>query len=58
MQQQEAHMSEIEQQVKICANKLADFTLLPEDILGIEPERVAEVKVMLTMVDGRIVYTS
>ena len=38
--------------------KLADFTLLSEDILAIDPEGIADAKVLLTMVGGRVVYTA
>ena len=38
--------------------KSADFTLLSEDILAIEPERIAEAKVLMTMTGGRVVHTA
>ncbi len=36
--------------------KLADLTVLSEDILTVEPSRISELKVDLTMIDGIIVY--
>ena len=36
--------------------KLADFVLLSEDILDIEPTNIANTKVLMTVLGGRIVY--
>jgi predicted amidohydrolase YtcJ len=36
--------------------KYADLVVLSEDILAIDPTRIAEVKVDLTMVEGEVVY--
>lgn len=36
--------------------KLADFAVLSEDIMSYPPERVMDIKVDLTMIDGEIVY--
>src|SRR5690349_19092917 len=36
--------------------KLADLVLLSEDVFKIDPKKIDDVKVMLTIVDGRIVY--
>jgi predicted amidohydrolase YtcJ len=35
---------------------LADFVLLSEDIFGIDPVKIANVRVITTVVDGRVVY--
>jgi predicted amidohydrolase YtcJ len=37
-------------------NRLADFVVLSEDLLTIDPERIKDVKVDLTVLGGRIVY--
>ncbi len=36
--------------------KLADFVLLSEDLLSMDPEGIADASVRMTMVEGRIVY--
>jgi len=36
--------------------KLADLIVLSENILAVDPSRISELKVDLTMIDGRIVY--
>ena len=36
--------------------KLADITILSEDLTSIPPERIGDVRVNLTMVDGRILW--
>ncbi len=38
--------------------KLADLVVLSEDPTRIEPARIGEVEVLLTMVDGKVVYRS
>jgi hypothetical protein len=40
----------------IVAGKLADLTLLSEDVLKIPPEEIKNVKVEMTIVDGKVVY--
>ena len=37
-------------------NKLADFVVLEEDILTIPPERIKDIPVFMTIIDGKIVY--
>ena len=37
-------------------NKLADFTVLEEDILSVPPERIKDIPVFMTIVDGKIIY--
>jgi len=37
--------------------KLADFVMLSEDITAIHPEKLMEVEVLMTIIDGKIVYT-
>ncbi len=39
-------------------NKLADFVVLSDDILSIEPEKIKDVKVEMTIFDGKIIYTA
>lgn len=50
--------AEFQENVKgsISAGKLADLVLLDRDIFKIDPNEIENVKVMLTMVDGRVVY--
>ena len=36
--------------------KLADFAVLSEDLFSIEPARIKEVKVLMTVFNGRVVY--
>ncbi len=36
--------------------KLADFVILSDDIFTIEPSKIRDVKVLTTVVDGRVVY--
>ena len=40
----------------ITPGKLADLVMLHDDIFTIEPREIEKVKVVLTIVDGRIVY--
>jgi predicted amidohydrolase YtcJ len=40
----------------ITTGKLADLVLLSRDIFQIDPKEIENVKVVLTMVDGRVVY--
>ena len=37
-------------------NKLADFTVLEEDILSVAPERIKDILVFMTIIDGKIIY--
>ena len=41
----------------IKAGKLADLVVLEEDIFSITPEKIKDVKVLTTMVDGKILYS-
>jgi predicted amidohydrolase YtcJ len=54
----EAAYAEFQEGVKgsIAVGKLADLVLLSENIFTIEPERIDKVKVLQTIMDGRIVY--
>ena len=36
--------------------KLADFVVLSDDILNIDPAKIQDIKVYLTIFDGRIVF--
>jgi len=38
--------------------KLADLIILSDDIFAIDPAKIAEVKVLTTIVDGKVVYQS
>jgi predicted amidohydrolase YtcJ len=50
--------AEFQEKVKgsITPGKLADLVILSRDIFRIDPEEIEKVKVVLTMVDGRVVY--
>jgi predicted amidohydrolase YtcJ len=50
--------AEFQENVKgtITTGKLADLVLLSRDIFKIDPKEIENVKVVLTMVDGRMVY--
>jgi predicted amidohydrolase YtcJ len=50
--------AEFQENVKgsISVGKLADLVLLSRDIFTIDPNEIENVKVVLTMVDGRVVY--
>ena len=37
-------------------NKLADFVVLEEDILTIPPERIKDISVFMTIIEGNIIY--
>lgn len=39
-------------------NKLADLVVLSDDILSIDPVKIKDVKVILTVFDGKIIYSS
>lgn len=49
-----------EEEIKgsIEVGKFADFVILNEDILTIEPEKIKDVTVFMTILDGKIVYQS
>lgn len=50
--------AEFQEQVKgsITPGKLADLVILTHDLFRIDPKEIEKTKVMLTMVDGRVVY--
>jgi predicted amidohydrolase YtcJ len=50
--------AEFQENVKgsITTGKLADLVLLSRDIFKIDPKEIENVKVVLTMIDGRVVY--
>lgn len=52
--------AEFQENVKgtIEVGKLADFVVLSDDIFTIEPVRIRDVRVMLTVVNGKVVYES
>jgi predicted amidohydrolase YtcJ len=54
-----AAYSSFEEQIhgSIEVGKLADFTVLSEDLLSISPDRIRDVSVEMTIVGGKTVYT-
>ena len=50
--------AEFQETVKgsVTPGKLADLVILSQDIFKIDPKEIENVKVLLTMVDGRVVY--
>ncbi|MBC7901193.1 MAG: amidohydrolase [Saprospiraceae bacterium] len=50
--------AEFQEKVKgtIEVGKLADFVILSDDIFNIDPVKIRDVKVLTTVIDGRIVY--
>ncbi|MCK4297842.1 MAG: amidohydrolase family protein, partial [Candidatus Marinimicrobia bacterium] len=36
--------------------KLADFVIINKDIINIPPEEIRDARVMMTVVDGKVVY--
>jgi len=54
-----AAYASFEEQVKgsIETGKLADFTVLSDDLLRVKPERIKDVRVEMTIVDGKVVYS-
>jgi hypothetical protein len=55
-----AAFASFEEKIKgsIEAGKLADFVVLSDDILVIDPDEIKDVKVTMTIFDGEIVYNS
>jgi predicted amidohydrolase YtcJ len=50
--------AEFQEKIKgsITVGKLADLVILSRDIFKIDPKEIENVKVLMTLVDGRIVY--
>ena len=48
------HMENVRGSIEI--GKVADFQVLGEDIFAVEPERISEIPVKMTIVGGRVVY--
>jgi predicted amidohydrolase YtcJ len=42
----------------ICPGKYADIVVLEKDLRKVPPSRIAETKILMTIVGGRIVYSS
>jgi predicted amidohydrolase YtcJ len=40
----------------IAAGKLADLVILSDDIFTIDPSRIKDVRVVMTILDGKVVY--
>jgi predicted amidohydrolase YtcJ len=40
----------------IAPGRFADLVVLPEDIMTVPAERIAQMRVMMTMVGGKVVY--
>jgi predicted amidohydrolase YtcJ len=36
--------------------KLADFTVISDDILAIDPDKIHKIPILYTIVDGKTVY--
>ena len=43
---------------KLKAGMLADFVILSDDILSIAPEKIRDIKVLRTIVNGKELYNS
>ena len=41
----------------ITVGKIADFVVLSEDIFGIAPEKIRDVKVEMTFLGGKMIYS-
>ncbi len=54
----DAAYTSFEENIKgsIEAGKLADITILDEDLTNIEPERIKDIQVMATMIGGEFLY--
>jgi hypothetical protein len=50
------HMEDIKGSIEV--GKLADFCVLDEDILSVEPHRIKDIQTLMTIVDGKIVYNA
>jgi len=48
------HMESVKGSIEV--DKLADFCILDDDILTIDPHRIADIPVLMTIVGGKIVY--
>ena len=48
------HMDHIKGSIEV--DKLADICVLDEDILGVDPHRINEIKTVMTIVGGKVVY--
>jgi hypothetical protein len=36
--------------------KVADFCVIGDDILAVDPHKIGEIPVLMTIVDGKVVY--
>jgi predicted amidohydrolase YtcJ len=52
--------AEFQEHIKgtISVGKLADFVVLSDDIFSIDPVKIRNVKVLITVVDGKVVYNT
>jgi hypothetical protein len=50
------HMEHIKGSIEV--GKLADFCVLDEDILSVEPHRIKDILTLMTIVDGKVVYNA
>jgi len=48
------HMEDVKGSIEV--GKLADFCIIGDDILSIDPHKIGEIPVLVTIVDGKIVY--
>ena len=48
------HQEQVRGSIEV--GKLADFTVIGENILAVDPNKIHETPILYTIVDGRIVY--
>jgi len=48
------HMEELKGSIEI--GKFADFCIIGDDILTVDPHKIGEIPVLMTLVDGEIVF--
>ena len=48
------HMEEVKGSIEV--NKLADFCVISEDILTVDAHKIKDIRVLMTMVGGKVVY--
>ncbi len=48
------HMENVKGSIEV--GKVADFCILGDDILSVNPHKIGEISVLMTLVDGKIVY--
>lgn len=48
------HMGQVKGSIEV--GKFADFRILGEDILAVEPHKTGQIPVLMTIVGGKVVY--